>query len=63
MSDKDKEKDIYCVLSKITFVLLVVVVSLLVDAIYKKEDLYVNIVSVVILLFCYVYQKKQIKPR
>ena len=61
---KHKEKDIFSVVSNITLVLLGVSVLMLVYAKYiESEFIYVNIVSVVILICIYVYQRNQIKPR
>lgn len=60
----DKVKEIYTVLSMMTFFLLVFVVFLLVDAIYSKSDyIFIYIVSVMLVLCSYIYQRKQIQSR
>lgn len=60
---KNKEKDIFSVVSSITLVLLGVSVLLLVHSIYTKADISIDIVAILILSYCYIYQRKQIKPR
>lgn len=60
---KNEEKDIFSVVSNITLVLLGVSVLLLVHSIYTKADIFRNIVAIFISFYCYIYQRKQIKPR
>lgn len=61
---KHKEKDIFSVVANMTLVLIGISVLMLVYAKYiESEFIYVNIVSVVLLICNYVYQRNQIKPR
>ena len=60
---KNKEKDIFSVVSNITLVLLGVSVLLLVHSIYTQPDISIDIVPILILSYCYFYQRKQIKSR
>lgn len=60
---KNEEKDIFSVVSNITLVLLGVSVLLLVHSIYTKADIFIDTVAIFISFYCYIYQRKQIKPR
>lgn len=60
---KNEEKDIFSVVSNITLVLLGVSVLLLVHSIYTKADIFIDMVAIFISFYCYIYQRKQIKPR
>ena len=61
---KHKEKDIFSVVANMTLVLIGVSVLMLMYAKYiESKFIYVNIVSVVLLICIYVYQRNQIKPR
>ena len=60
---KNKEKDIFSVVSNITLVLLGVSVLLLVHSIYTKADISINIVAIFMSLDTYISLRKQIKLR
>ena len=60
---KHKEKDIFSVVANMTLVLIGVSVLMLMYAKFiESKFIYVNIVSVVLLICIYVYQRNQIKP-